>query len=435
MPERMLLLEAIRDATDPIAVFDRVVQQCLTLIPHADGASLEMRRDVDSLEYVAASGTLAPFVGLRLSAFTSLSGLTARTGEVQLCHDARNDARVNPEAVAATGVVSMLCVPLSDEPETAAVLKVSSREAHAFTESDTRTLRQIADFLRTTLGAAQRIASATANVMKGNLSLLDGDDAEAALRTARFVADVMTPGLTDRLDASNLIDDVLEAGHVDMVLQPIYNLSTGGMRALEALARFPNSQKPPDWWFGLAHSVGRGVELELLAVRSALDLHPQIPAPIRLALNAGPQTVVDPRFGALFDDIDVSRITVELTEHSLVEDYPQLISAVDALRKRGAVLSVDDAGSGYSGLSHIRQLLPDVIKVDRDLTHGIHGDPVRQALATALVAFAERTGAIVVAEGIEQAAEAETIRQLGVGFGQGYFLGRPAPIESWFTQD
>lgn len=433
MPERTLLIEAIRDATDPIAVFDRVVQQCLTLVPNADGASLEMRRDAGTLEYVAASGTLAPFIGLRLSVYASLSGLSARSGEVQLCHDARNDSRVNTEAVAATGVVSMLCVPLGSEPETAAVLKVSSRTAHAFNDTDTQTLRRLADFLRITLGAAQEIASATAKVMKGDAGA-DGADAEAALRTARFVANVMTPGLTDRIDAANLIDEVLETGDLAVVLQPVFDLGTGAVHGFEALARFPRSEHAPDWWFALAHSVGRGVELELLAVRRALDLLPLIPAPIRLSLNTGPEAVVDPGFIALFDGIDSQRITLELTEHTFVEDYPHLLAVLGRLRGRGIALSVDDAGSGYSGLSHIRQLLPDVIKLDRDLTTGVDTDAVRQALATALVAFADRIGAVVIAEGIEHAAEAETVRELGVRYGQGYFLGRPAPVDRWFTQ-
>lgn len=432
MPERTLLFEAIRDATDPVAVFERVVHQCLTLLPHADGASLEMRRDADTLEYVAASGTLAPFIGLRLSVHKSFSGLTARTGEVQLCHDARDDDRVSPEAVAATGVISMLCVPLSEQPENAAVLKVSSRIPHAFTDTDTRTLRQIAEFLRITLGAAQQIASATANVMQGNLASVDLEDSDASLRTARFVANVMTPGLVDRIDAANLIEEVLDQRALDIALQPVFDLRTGHMRGLEALARFPHSDHAPDWWFALAHRVGHGVELELLAAERALELLPQIPAPVRMSLNTGPETAVDPRFEALFDGIDTSRITVELTEHDLVEDYPRLLEVIGTLRQRGIALSVDDAGSGYSGLSHIRQLLPDVIKLDRDLTAGIDTDAVRQALATALVAFAERIGAIVIAEGIENASEAEMIRQLGVGFGQGYFLGRPAPVETWF---
>lgn len=435
MPERRLLFEAIRDATDPVAVFDRVVQQCLTLVPHADGASLELRRDADTLEYVAASGTLAPFVGLRLSVHASLSGLTARTGEVQLCNDARDDARVSPTAVATTGVISMLCVPLSDEPETAAVLKVSARIPNAFNDSDTRTLRELADFLRVTLVSAQQIASATAVLMQGAAATSGAEELESSLRAARFVADVMTPGLTDRIDAAELIDEVLHTGSLDVVLQPVFELATGALYGFEALARFPHSDHAPDWWFALAHRVGRGVELELLAVRRALELLPLIPDAIRLSINTGPETAVDARFVALLENVDTNRVVLELTEHTFVDDYPRLLAVLATLRARGLALAVDDAGSGYSGLSHIRQLLPDVIKLDRDLTAGIDGDAVRQALAIALVAFAGRIGAMVIAEGVERSSEIDSIRSLGVGYGQGFFLGRPAPAEVWFSPE
>lgn len=433
MPERALLFEAIRDATNPVAVFERVVLQCLTLVPHADGASLEIRRDADTLEYVAASGTLEPFVGLRLSAHTSLSGLASRTGEVQLCHDARNDPRVNAAAVAATGVVSMLCVPLSDEQNAAAVLKVSSREANAFTSEDERTVRQVAQFLRITLNAAQQIASATAEVMEGTLNAGGLSESDAAMRAARFVANIMNPGLADRIDAANLIEHVLDTEAVTMVLQPVFDLANNSIRGFEALARFPESDQSPDWWFALAHSVDRGLDLELLAAGKALELLPRIPEPARLSLNTGPETAMNPRFLQLFEGMDTSRITVELTEHTAVHDYPELLRVIAELRRLGIALSVDDTGSGYSGLSHIRQLLPDVIKIDRDLTTGIDADPVRQALATALVAFAERISAIVIAEGIETAAEADAIRELGVGYGQGFYLGKPAPVDTWFT--
>jgi len=432
MPERRLLFEAIRDATDPVAVFDRVVQQCLALVPRADGASLEMRRDPDTLEYVAASGTLGPFVGLKLSVHASLSGLTSRTGQVQLCDDARVDPRVSPDAVAKTGVISMLCVPLSGESDGAAVLKVSAQEARAFTEEDVRTLRRLAEFLRVTLMAAQQIASATVDVMHASAAAVETPDDSSVLRTARFVANVMTPGLADHFDATSLIDDVLQTGAMSMALQPVFELETRTMRGFEALARFPHSDHAPDWWFGLASRVGRSVDLELLAARRALDLLKGIPAPLRLSVNIGPEAALDPRFLMLLDGVDPHRITVELTEHKVVEDYPRLLSVIADLRGRGIALSVDDAGSGYSGLSRIRQLLPDVIKLDRDLVTGIDADPVRQALAMALVAFAQRIGAIVIAEGIERAGETEMVRELGVGFGQGYFLGRPAPLEHWF---
>ena len=99
------------------------------------------------------------------------------------------------------------------------------------------------------------------------------------------------------------------------------------------------------------------------------------------------------------------------------------------LRRMGALISVDDAGSGYSTLTHILMLAPDIIKLDRELITGIDLDPVRRALVTSLVSFAGETGAKILAEGIENADELETVRSLGVLFGQGFHLARPAPLD------
>lgn len=437
MPERTPLHQAIRDATNPVALFERVAQQCLELIPNADGASLEMRRDAGHLEYVAAAGTLADFVGLRIDVNHSLSGLAARSGCVQRTADANHDERVDPIAVAATGVVSMLCVPLAGEHRSAVVLKVSSRQANAFNDEDTRALMRLSGFVGAAVHAASQLASVSSTVMAEaalaeHSGKLDGD---ASVRMARFVADVMRPGLADRVAEAGTIARILDEHAIDMVLQPVVDLETGAVHGFEALARFAERALPVERWFALAHQVGRGIELELLAARQAIALIYAMPEPFRLSFNIGPKAAVDPRLATMLEDAPLHRMTLEVTEHNAVDDYRLLAEALRPLRERGLAVSVDDAGSGYSGLSHILRLRPDVIKLDRDLVTGIDSDPVRQALAAALVGFAERIDASVIAEGIERDPEAAAVRELGVGFGQGYLLGRPAPIEHWFPAE
>lgn len=434
MPEHTPLFEAIANATSPIAVFERLTQQCLELLPNADGAAIEMRRDADFFEYVTAAGTLTSFVGLKVPIATSLTGLAARTGAVQRTGNAAADPRVHLDGINATGVVSMLCVPLNVDGGVAAVLKVSSREQDAFDLEDAHTLMRLADFVAAAVDAASQLASVSARVMAeaSFVDRVEGADTERSLRIARFVANVMHPGLVDAVDTTRAIERLLADDGVDIVLQPVFNLVTGAIRGFEALARFPGDEHSPEWWFHRAYDVGLGVDLELHTVVRALALLPRLPEPYRLAVNVGPAVVLDARFAALFDDIDIHRITLELTEHDAIADYAQLLTALGTLRDRGVRLSVDDAGNGYAGLSHIRKLLPDAIKLDRDLTTGIDTDPARAALATALVAFAAQTGAFVIAEGIERQEEADAVLALGIDHGQGYLLGRPAPLEDWF---
>ncbi len=422
-----MLHDAIRVAADPMAVLDRIVQQCLDLVPAADGCSLEVRRGALALEYVSASGTLADFVGLQISLNASLSGLSVRTGQVQLCADALDDPRVDRAAVAATGVRSMLCVPLSQQRGGIAVLKVSSRQPGAFSAADADRLGVLARFLDVSVSAASDLARVTADVLTelDRMSHHGWDPEEAA--SARFVANVLTPGLAELVDARSDVQDVLDSGALDIYLQPVVELTTGGTVGWEALSRFPGENaRPPTWWFAAAQAVGLGVELELLALRKALE-HRDVPGPgQRLAVNVGPRTVLDPRFAAALDG-PVDRITIELTEHEVVADYPAVVQALEEQRIRGAKLSVDDTGSGYSGLAHIMRMRPDVIKLDRELVSGIHLDPIKRAMATAVVTFAEAIGATVIAEGIEADEEAQALRSLYVTQCQGYLFGRPEP--------
>jgi EAL domain-containing protein (putative c-di-GMP-specific phosphodiesterase class I) len=112
-----------------------------------------------------------------------------------------------------------------------------------------------------------------------------------------------------------------------------------------------------------------------------------------------------------------------------VRDYEALNAAMQRMRGRGIRLAVDDAGSGFASLRHILQLAPDIIKIDNALTRNVYKDPARRALAAGLISFAAELGATIVAEGIQTRQELETLRELGVRYGQGFYLGRPGPIE------
>lgn len=431
MPNHQPLHEAIRIAGDPLAVLQRIVQEALVLLPQADGASLEVRRDMDVLEYLSAAGTLASHVGLRLSVQGSFSGLSLRTGRVEVCRDALADPRVDRMAVLATGVRSMLCVPLSDQLGSVAVLKVSSAQAGAFTDADAERLRVLTHFVAVMVSAASDLAGVTADVL-ADLDRID--TAEPGVldwqqATARFVASVMRPGLVDRVELQSRIQTVLREEALDTVFQPIVDLSSGRMVACEALSRFRSPEgEPPDWWFAAAERVDLAVELELLAMRRALALLPQVPAHLHVSVNAGPRTLLHPQFPALVRSVDLQRLVLELTEHESVPDYAALLAVLQPLRAQGMRLSVDDAGSGYAGLSHILQLQPDVIKLDRSLIVGVHADPIRRALATAMACFAGSIGVEIIAEGLERQDDVDCLRQLGIRQVQGFLFWRPMPL-------
>ncbi|HEV8420861.1 MAG TPA: EAL domain-containing protein, partial [Actinomycetota bacterium] len=123
-----------------------------------------------------------------------------------------------------------------------------------------------------------------------------------------------------------------------------------------------------------------------------------------------------------------TRIVVEITEHAQVADYAELLEALGDFRSRGGRLAIDDAGAGFASLRHVLVLLPDVIKLDISLTQGIDRDRNRRALASAMISFAAEIGATIIAEGIETRDELDSLRSLGVRYGQGFYIGRPRQL-------
>ncbi len=223
------------------------------------------------------------------------------------------------------------------------------------------------------------------------------------------------------------IEQVLRDGSLRMVFQPICELGSGSVVGVEALARFEcEPARPPNEWFDEAHDVDLGTALELAAIEAALRHLDLVPADAFMSVNVSPATATSAAFADLLGRGSSDRVVVELTEHTRVDDYGALTSAMDQLRTRGVRIAVDDAGAGYAGLQHLLRLRPEVIKLDLELTRGIHSDPARRALAGALITFAAEIGSVILAEGIETADELSTLRALGVPWGQGYHLARPS---------
>jgi EAL domain-containing protein (putative c-di-GMP-specific phosphodiesterase class I) len=218
---------------------------------------------------------------------------------------------------------------------------------------------------------------------------------------------------------------VLREGRLTTVLQPIVDLVTGAAVGYEALARFEGeTPQPPDVWFAAADRVGLGPELELAAVRSALEHIDTLPRDTYLSINVSPQTAISSEFAALIES-GTDRIVIEVTEHAAIGDYPHFNSSVARLRFRGMRYAVDDAGAGFATFSHILSTKPDIVKLDMSLIRDIHRDLARRALLHGLIYFIEQINATAVAEGVETAEEAESLKRLGVHCAQGYYFGRP----------
>jgi EAL domain-containing protein (putative c-di-GMP-specific phosphodiesterase class I) len=171
-----------------------------------------------------------------------------------------------------------------------------------------------------------------------------------------------------------------------------------------------------------------GPELELTVVRAALAKLQTLPRSAYLSINVSPSTASSTALVDLLGSPEVAldRVVIELTEHSDVSDYALLRIALANLRDLGVRIAIDDTGAGFASLSHVLKLRPDIVKLDIDLIRGIHTDPARRSLVSGLLTFAKEIGTQLLAEGIETADELSTLREIGVMYGQGYYLGTPA---------
>jgi EAL domain-containing protein (putative c-di-GMP-specific phosphodiesterase class I) len=214
-----------------------------------------------------------------------------------------------------------------------------------------------------------------------------------------------------------------------LVVQPIVDLRRAQVVGFEVLSRF-RLEPPlgPDRVFAAAARQGLAPELEALVIGRGLALADRLPDNCFLTLNVDPSLLTSERVvAALAARSSVRGIVFELTEHSAIDDLAGVMRAVDGLKGRGAMVAMDDAGAGYSGLKQILELRPQLLKLDRALIAGIDEDAAKRALVLMIGELAARLDAWVLAEGIETEAELRLLRQLGVPLGQGYFLSRPAP--------
>lgn len=226
------------------------------------------------------------------------------------------------------------------------------------------------------------------------------------------------------------IESTISGNKFSPVYQPIWDFSKGEILGFESLTRFAAEPvRPPNVWFEEAGQVGLGNELELAAVRAALEASKALQEHAYLTLNFSPAAVLDPGFQDLFAEDDLSRFVLEITEHAPIEDPIELVEALASVRARGMKLAVDDAGAGHSGLQRIIELAPDMIKLDMSLTRDLDTKPALRALASALIYFSRETGSLIIAEGIERQEELDALRLLGIHRGQGYFLGRPVSAD------
>ena len=229
-------------------------------------------------------------------------------------------------------------------------------------------------------------------------------------------------------DLECAVDALIDRGGApSLMFQPIAHLPQMNVAGYEVLSRFScHPGAGPDRWFAAAQRIGREAELSALVLTKALSSRSQLPPRCFLSINISPEALLSDQVERLLGSGPLDRIVFELTEHSVVNDYRTVASAIANIRSLAGFVAVDDAGAGYASLRHILALRPDFVKLDSSLVQDLHRDQAKSALVEMFGEFASRIDAWLVAEGIEERRDLHRLRQLGVPLGQGYLLGRPS---------
>jgi EAL domain-containing protein (putative c-di-GMP-specific phosphodiesterase class I) len=228
------------------------------------------------------------------------------------------------------------------------------------------------------------------------------------------------------------IHDVIGARAVTPVFQPLVELATGATVGYEALARGPAGTpwESPTALFAAARTVGRDSELDWICRASAYRAALTAGLDVTLFVNMEPaawRTTCPPDLVPVVARAERElRIVTEMTERAIADDPSALLAATAANRAAGLGVALDDVGSDPMSLALMPFVHPDVVKLDMGLLHSPE-DPYTAHVVAAVAAYAEATGATVLAEGVETAEHESTARTMGATIVQGWRYGRPSP--------
>jgi EAL domain-containing protein (putative c-di-GMP-specific phosphodiesterase class I) len=214
---------------------------------------------------------------------------------------------------------------------------------------------------------------------------------------------------------------------LEVVLQPIIDVSTGAIVAAEALARFPGpGGSTVEAALFNAYRNGRGADLEATCVRAGLARRAELPSGVLLSLNVSPNAATHATVRKELSG-DLHGVIVEITEQP-AHDADLLLDALADMRRRGALIAIDDVSTGYAGLLRLATLKPDIVKLDRGLVTAARDSEAKIAVIESLVSLSRRIGARVLGEGVETLEDLTSLAALDVDYAQGWAVAPPAAV-------
>lgn len=237
----------------------------------------------------------------------------------------------------------------------------------------------------------------------------------------------------DAIDREERTQDALDVQFtramekLHMAYQPIVRWSSKSIYACELLLRMDGVFENPGLMIDAAVRLGRQGELSTALRSMSAALPVTFPPEVKLFFNVAPHELLDDSFYQRSNPLSAiaSRVVLEITERGSLSEIPDVIERVQVLKASGFRIAIDDLGCGYSGLSNIVKLAPDILKIDMSLVRDVDKKPVSARLVRSMLEAARDLGVEVLCEGVETVAERDTLIGLGCDLFQGYLFARP----------
>jgi EAL domain-containing protein (putative c-di-GMP-specific phosphodiesterase class I) len=262
----------------------------------------------------------------------------------------------------------------------------------------------------------------------------------------------MAAQVAERLELENDLRRAIARDELRVLYQPIVDLPSGRVVAVEALARWAHPRRgliPPVQFIPLAEETGligvigewvlRRACLDAVTWSGGLDDGQGVSGLPAVSVNLSPRQF---HRGAVIADVALTldesglaadRLHLEVTESTAMEDVEGSIMTLRALRHLGVGLAIDDFGTGHSGLSYLSRLPVDTLKIDRSFVSGLDRDATDAGVVRSVIALAETLGLGTIAEGIESERQLSLLRRLGCAQGQGFLFAHPMPNDALVT--
>ena len=262
----------------------------------------------------------------------------------------------------------------------------------------------------------------------------------------RFYSRAMDQAVERRVHMEQDLRGAWERGELSLVYQPVFALSDGKLAGAEALLRWQHPEHgsiAPAVFIdvaeqsGLIETIGPAVLRAACADAMRWSQEHRGAEGLFVSVNVSPRQL---RGGDLSEQVaqalaetglDAARLHVELTETAVIGDEIRASTLLGRLRSTGVKVWLDDFGTGFSGLSHLRRVPVDGVKIDRSFVADMLRDPDDLALTTAIIAMAHSLGITVVAEGVEKEGQYDMLRERGCDLAQGYWLGHPMKTQDF----